>query len=106
MIHSRQCACAPRGARSPRAARYGLGVSLAFAALVPKCPMCLGVYLALFGIGGGVAALIHPFLLPVSLGLAAVALALLILPRLRVMGHRRPPQHALLTPATNSRSQR
>jgi hypothetical protein len=92
-----RCACAAaRSAASParrRAAPLCLGLSLALAALVPKCPMCLVAYLSILGLGGGVAISAYPALRPLSVALivlSAVAVVLQRRARHRSSASRRP----------------
>jgi hypothetical protein len=91
-----RCACAAaRSAASParrRAAPLCLGLSLALAALVPKCPMCLVAYLSILGLGG-VAISAYPVLRPLSVALivlSAVAVVLQRRARHRSSASRRP----------------
>lgn len=103
------CSCAApevaaSGARAPEAAShrtplapsprrlapYGVGLSFALAAVVPKCPMCLAAYLAVLGVGSELAASAHPLLRPLSVALILLALATWLVPKLR----RRPSPSA------------
>jgi hypothetical protein len=81
------CGCAAGPSAPPRSgrltARCCLVLSVGFAALVPKCPMCLAAYLSLVGLGGGLAVSTHPFMRPVSVGLVAVAALIVLLQQLR-----------------------
>ncbi len=73
-----ECCSSRRGkGRAARTARWSF-LPGRLLALVPKCPMCLAAYLAVFGVGAGTAALIAPWLRPVGivlLGAAALATA-------------------------------
>lgn len=68
--------CAPRRVE-PRLARALFGPSLSLtlgvlAALAPKCPLCLGVYLSILGIGVTGASAAAPLLFPVGAALIAL----------------------------------
>lgn len=47
--------------------------SLAAMALLPKCPVCVAAWLAAFGVGGGIASTVAPFVRPLVFTLAVVA---------------------------------
>jgi hypothetical protein len=53
------------------------------AMLVPKCPLCLVAYLSLFGVGLGAASVASALLRPLGVGLAALALGLILVRRAR-----------------------
>jgi len=79
------CACGPARRAAPparrRAGPYCLALSLALAAVVPKCPMCLVAYLSLLGLGSGVALAAHPVLRPLSAALAVLSALAVVLQR-------------------------
>src|SRR5262245_15858711 len=56
-------------------------VSAIGALLLPKCPICLAGYLAVFGLGTGAASVLSPMLRPIALGLMAITLVLLVIKR-------------------------
>lgn len=77
--------CGPAGKVRPRPRRAvwvalvsGLG-----AALAPKCPLCLAAYLSLFGVTLGAASTALALLRPLGIALCALALAVIVLRRLR-----------------------
>jgi hypothetical protein len=80
--------CCPTRRREPPLARALLGPTLSvtlgvLAALAPKCPVCLGVYLSVLGVGIAGASAAAPLLSPVgtaliALGASGAALKLLL----------------------------
>ena len=82
-----ECGCAAGRKALPISgrltARCCLVLSVGFAALVPKCPMCLVAYLSLFGLGGGLAVSAYPLLRPMSLVLVAIAAMVVLLQHVR-----------------------
>jgi hypothetical protein len=82
-----ECACAAGRKAPPQSRRFTarccLVLSVGFAALVPKCPMCVVAYLSLFGLGGGLAVSVYPLLRPMSVVLVALAATVVSLQQLR-----------------------
>jgi hypothetical protein len=68
--------CASRGARPSKGAAAASLLPAIAGLFAPKCPVCLAAYLSLAGLGGGVASVAAPLLLPV--GIASTALLVLV----------------------------
>ncbi len=80
--------------REGRAASLG---TIALAALVPKCPLCVAAMLSALGMGSAAAFAIAPAVRPVVFTLAALAVALLARLEWRRLRKARKPT---LNPAT------